>query len=205
MPLAACVLAVLVGARSQAIAGSQLAAGQRPPVDVNSASVETLQAALSVSSDEARQIAAHRPYQSIEEFKTKSGLTANEADRLALLVSVTHAGQPPVPAGAVPISPDVFRKGVAGAPPSNGSPDVPPGTVTPVPVPNGTIQRVPVPPGTVRRNIPVPAPQPLNGVQPAHVRDLRAAFMYGLIAAVVAVAAVVYLWRTSPKRRAGKS
>lgn len=200
----------------------------RPPlVDINAASIDRLRAALSISSEKAGQIVAHRPYQSVEQFKTKSGLAPGEAGRLAPLVTVQapEAGrQPRLPPGAVPISPESFRKEFSTAP--SESPHAVPGLRESVTVPPGTVQRVPVPSGIVRRNIPVPGPPVrtpvppgaglpgagLPGAQvlpgqpaPGQTRDLRAGFVYGLTAVVVSIAALIYMRRTSPKRRTRQS
>jgi hypothetical protein len=173
-----------------------------PRIEINSASIDALRTALGISREEAEQIVAHRPYQSGEQFRARSGLKPAEVDRLAPLITVMPGPirAPRLPPGAVPISPEEFMKGRS--PGRASGPPLPPPGAIPVPVPPGMVQKVPVPPGTFKTDLPVPR---RDGQPAAGTRDLRRAFAYGLLSVVVVIAAIIYMWRTSPKRRTGHS
>lgn len=206
MRFAACVLALLVWAGPRAAAQSSLPRSPQT-IDLNTAPVALLQTLPGVNLDVAKQIVAHRPYDSVEQFRTKSGLSASQVDKLAPLVSAQPPGpirQPHLPPGAVRISPEEFSRGFT--PPSSrspGVPGVPPGlapggTTTRIPVPPGTVRKIPVPKGTVTENIPVP-----GATSPARpVRNTRAALLYAAAAVTLALAVIVWMRRTSPTRKA---
>ena len=204
---AACVLALLVSASPRTAAQSSLPGIPRT-IDLNTAPVPLLQTLPGVNAEVAEQIIAHRPYDSVEQFRTKSGLSASQVDKLTPLVSAQKLAlgpvrQPHLPPGAVPLSPDQFQKAFAPPSPSRTVPGsapglAPSGTTTRIPVPPGAVQRMPVPKGTVAENIPVPgAPPPMRPV-----RDPRAALLNAAAAVTIALAVIVWWRRTSPTRMA---
>lgn len=205
MRLAACVLAILVWASLRPAAQASLP-GVPGTIDLNTAPVSLLQTLPGVNLDVAKQIVAHRPYESVAQFRTKSGLSASEVDKLAPLVSVRPLGpvrQMQLPPGAVPISPEAFARGFTPPSPSSGAPGLAPGlapggTRTPIPVPPGTVQRIPVPPGTVTgKTAATGASSPTRPV-----RISRTALLYAAAAVMVALATIVWMWRTRPTRQA---
>lgn len=176
--LVVCSLALLVGLVAAPRAAQERPAARGPQkVDLNTASREALETLPGVDAGVASQIVARRPYESVEQFKTKSGLSSGQLEKLTPLVVVQSPGagpvdvpspfgravgpvrQPQLPPGAVPISPDALSSGRG---PTSGS--VPfPGKTTAIPVPPGIVQSVPVPKGTVSEPYPataakVPAP-----------------------------------------------
>jgi hypothetical protein len=83
--------------------------GDRPKIDVNSASAETLSAVPGLDRRQALQIIAHRPYASLQEL-VRAGLSTRFIDRLAGLLTadasaIDHAPQPSAAPTAKPAAP----------------------------------------------------------------------------------------------------
>lgn len=194
MRLAVWILPFLVvgGAQYHALAQSAQASQK---VDLNTASVQTLETLPGVSAEVAGQIIAHRPYDSFEQFRQKSGLSAWQSDKLAPLVTAQAAApvrQPQLPPGATPISPESFSRGSSRSPGAGSGPIAGRG-ITPVPVPSGIVEKIPVPPGTGRISPPSPT-------QPAG-NPRRDALIYGASAVALAIGVTVWMRRTRPTRK----
>ena len=200
-----CGLALLAATSERSLAESQSSQARgASKIDVNTASVKELETLPGVNANVANQIVANRPYESVEQFKSKSGLSATESNALTPLVTAQPLGpvrQPRLPPGAVPISPESFSKGFKPPSPAPGESRGPVPNREVFPVPPGTVRRIPLPPGTVTRNIPVPGPHPPS----TPVRNMRDALVYGVSAVVLGVATVVWMRRTSPRRKSTRN
>ena len=203
--LALCGLALLAATSERSLAQSQSSQARgASKIDVNTASVKELETLPGVNANVANQIVANRPYDSVEQFKSKSGLSATQSDVLAPLVIAQPLGpvrQPRLPPGAVPISPESFSKGFKPPSPVPRESHGPVPSKEVIPVPPGTVRQIPVPPGTVTKNVPVPGPHPPS----TPVRHMRDALFYGVSAVVLAVATIVWMRRTSPTRRSTRN
>ena len=168
---AACVLALFVCHALRAAAQSSLP-GISQTLDLNTALIPQLQTLPGVTLDIANQIVAGRPYDSVEQFRTRSGLPPAVVDKLVPLVTAEKpeagpARLPKLPPGAVPISPEQFQKGFTRPGPLGGAPHVGPDLIpgvlpslVPRSVPGGVPGFVPggaprLPPGATT-NVPVP-------------------------------------------------